>query len=146
MGGCPRTAVVGMALPQVACRPCGTSGEHRWNCLQRIQAWSSHYVRKPHPRCARTKDRDVQIAHLHHCVSHYRVIRDTRPSTSLIHWRHVKSERFADYKTHPRCALRVCVSDLIPGWAPYDTNTRRAQGHASPITKKYETRFLLERH
>jgi hypothetical protein len=54
---------------------------------------SSHYVRKPHPRCIRMKDRDTQIARLPRHVSHYRVIRDARPGTRpgassiSIHWR-----------------------------------------------------------
>jgi hypothetical protein len=102
-------------------------------------------VRKPHPRHARTKDGNAQISHLHHRVSHYRVVGDMRPDASSIsiHWRHVKSERVVDYKTHPRHALRVCVSDLIPGWGPYDTNTKCAQGHASLVTKKSETPIEL---
>jgi ribosomal protein L39E len=42
------------------------------------------------------------------------------PVTSPIsrHWRRAKLEHVADYKTHPRRALRVHVSDLIPGWGP----------------------------
>jgi hypothetical protein len=79
------------------------------------------------------KNGDAQIACLRHRVSHYKVIEDMRPGTSpiSIHWRHANSER---------------VSDLIPDWGPYGTNTRRAQGHASPVTKKSETHFILVCH
>jgi hypothetical protein len=64
-----------------------------------------HFVRKPHPRRARTKNEDAQIACLRRHVSHYKVIGDARPGASpiSIHWRRVKSE---------------CISDLIPDWAP----------------------------
>jgi hypothetical protein len=87
-------------------------------------------VRKSHPRRVRTKNGDVQITRLHRCVLHYRVIGDKRPGASLIsiHWRRVKSQR---------------VSDSIPGWGPYGTNMRHAQGHVSPITKKFEARFYI---
>jgi hypothetical protein len=40
-------------------------------------------------------------------------------SSISINWRRAKSERIADYKTHSRRAIRVSVSDLIPG--AYDT-------------------------
>jgi hypothetical protein len=105
------------------------------------------YVRKSHPRRARTKDGDAQIACLRHRVSHYRVVRDARLGTSLIsiHWRHAKSECVTDYKTHPRWALRVHISDSILGWAPFGTNMRYSQGHLSPITKNSEMRFILAR-
>jgi hypothetical protein len=108
----------------------------------------SHYVRKPHLKCDCMKNRDAQITRLYRCVSQYRVIGDTRPGASLIsiHWRCVKSERISDYKTHPRCALRVRVTDLIPGWGSCGINTRRTKGHASPTTKKSETCFILARH
>jgi hypothetical protein len=94
-----------------------------------------HYVRKPHLRCAHTKNRDVQTARLSRHVLHYRVIRDACPSASpiSIHWKHVKLMRISHYKTHLRGALRVRVShykthlrgalrvrvtNLIAGWAP----------------------------
>jgi hypothetical protein len=79
-----------------------------------------HYVRKPHLRCAHTKNRDVQTARLSRHVLHYRVIRDACPSASpiSIHWKHVKLMRVSHYKTHLRGALRVRVTDLIAGWAP----------------------------
>jgi hypothetical protein len=95
-----------------------------------------HYMRKPHPRHARTKNGDTQIIHVHHCVSHYRVIRDAHPSISpiSIHVRRTKLEHVSHYKTHPRRALRARITDLIAGWDPYDTNTRCVRGHASPIT------------
>jgi hypothetical protein len=75
--------------------------------------------------------------------SYYRVVGDTQLGTSpiSIHWRRVKSGRVSDYKNHLRCALRVHATDLIPDWGFYDTNTRHAQGHTSPITKKSETRL-----
>jgi hypothetical protein len=81
------------------------------------------------------------------CLGNCRVIRDAWSGASpiSIHWRRSKSERVADYKTHLRYMVRVCVSDLIPGWAPYDTNTRRSQCRRSPITKKYKMSFILER-
>jgi hypothetical protein len=41
VGGYLRTAEVGVAVPWVACKPCGTLGEHHWNYLQRILAWST---------------------------------------------------------------------------------------------------------
>jgi hypothetical protein len=56
-----------------------------------------------------------------------------------IHWRRTKLKRVSNYKTHPRHTLRVDVTDLIAGWNPYDTNTRRVRGHASSINKKSET-------
>jgi hypothetical protein len=74
---------------------------------------STHYVRKAHSRCARTKNGDVQITCLCHHVSHYRVIRDVRPSVSLI-------------SIHGRCATSECVTYLISGWGPYATNLRHA--------------------
>jgi hypothetical protein len=37
------------------------------------------------------------------------------------------------------------VTDLIPGWGPYDINTRRARGCASLITKKSDMCFILAR-
>jgi hypothetical protein len=90
-------------------------------------------MRKPHPRRVHTKNGDTQIVRLHHHVLHYKVVGDTRPDASLIsiHWRRVNLER---------------VSDLIPGWGPFDTNTRGAQGRGSPITKKFEMRFILTSH
>jgi hypothetical protein len=105
------------------------------------------YVRKPYLRCARTKDRDAENMRFCRRISHYRVVRDARPSTApiSIHWRRAKSERVANYNTHPIHALRVRASNLIPGWAPYDTNMRHTQGRASPITKKSDTCFILER-
>jgi hypothetical protein len=106
-----------------------------------------HYMRKPHLRRVRMKDGDAQITHLRHRVLHYRVVRNAQLDESLIsiHWRHVKSECVADYKSHLRRALRVHISNLIPGWALYDTNTRHAQDCMSSITKKSETCFILER-
>jgi hypothetical protein len=106
-----------------------------------------HYVRKPHSRRACMKNGDTQIVHLHHHISHYKVIGDTRSGTSSIkiHWRRAKLERVFDYKTHPRCTLMVHVTDLILGWGPYGTNGRRTQGRASPITQKSETCFILVR-
>jgi hypothetical protein len=79
-----------------------------------------HYVREPHLRRVRTKNRDTQIACLHHHVSRYRVIGDTRPSAFAIsiHWRRAKLERVSHYMTHPRYALRVRVTDFIAGWGP----------------------------
>jgi hypothetical protein len=50
------------------------------------------------------------------------------------------------YKTHLRRALRVCVTNLLVGWGPYNTNTRCVWGRASPITKKSETLFILVCH
>jgi hypothetical protein len=87
-----------------------------------------HYVRMPHPTHAHMKNGDAQIPCLHRRISHYRVIGDARMGASpiSIHWRRVNSER---------------VSDLIPGWGLYGTNTR----HASPITKKSKTRIILSR-
>jgi hypothetical protein len=106
-----------------------------------------HYMRKPHPRRARTKNGDTHIMHVHHCISHYRVIGDPPPGMSpiSIHGRCIKLEHVSHYKTHLWCALRARVTNLIAGWGPYDTNTRCARGHASPITKKSETRFILAR-
>jgi hypothetical protein len=54
-----------------------------------------HYVRKAHSRCACTKNGDAQVARLHHCISHYRVIGDVRSGTSSIsiHERRTTSER-----------------------------------------------------
>jgi hypothetical protein len=46
---------------------------------------------------------------------------------------------------HSRCALKVYVTDLIVGSGQYGTNTRRAKGHASLITKKTEMHFNLAR-
>jgi hypothetical protein len=107
-----------------------------------------HYMRNMHLRHARTKNGNAQIACFRHRVSHYRVIRDARPSVSLIsiHWRCVKLEHVSDYKTHPRRALRVCITNLITGWGPYGTNKRRAWGHMFPINKTFETRFILACH
>jgi hypothetical protein len=109
---------------------------------------SCRYVRKPHSRCARTKNEDVQIVRLHCHVSHYRAVRDARSYASpiSIHWRCTKPDHISDYKTHPRRALRVCVTDLILGWGPYGTNMRHVQSLVSPITKKSETRFILARY
>jgi hypothetical protein len=92
------------------------------------------------------KDGDVQITRLRRRISHYRVIRDTRPGAYpiSIHWIPFKSECVADGKTHLRLTLRVHISDLIPGWVPYDTNTKCTQGHTSPITKNSEMHFILE--
>jgi hypothetical protein len=94
-----------------------------------------HYVKKPPPRCARTKNGDAGIAHLHCHVLHYRVIGDAQPGASpiSIRGRCTKLECVFNYKTHPRRTLMVHVIDLMPGWRPYDTNTSRAQGHKSPI-------------
>jgi hypothetical protein len=90
-------------------------------------------VRKSDPRRTRTKNG---------------VIRDARLGASpiSIHWRRVKLERFSDYKTHLRRALMVRVTNLIPDLSPYGTNTRHAQGRASPITQKSETCFILTCH
>jgi hypothetical protein len=76
-----------------------------------------HYVRKPHPRRAHTKNGDAQIAHLHRRVSHYRVIGDACLSASpiSIHWRYTKLEHVSHYTTHLRRGLRVRVTDLIVG-------------------------------
>jgi hypothetical protein len=52
-------------------------------------------------------------------------------------------DRVSYYKTHLRCAVRVRVTDLVAGWGPYGTKTRHANGRASPITKKSESRFIL---
>jgi hypothetical protein len=54
-------------------------------------------VRKAHSRQARMKNGDAQIARLHRCISHYRVIRDVRPGASpiSIHGRCAMSERVA---------------------------------------------------
>jgi hypothetical protein len=38
------------------------------------------------------------------------------------------------------------VTDLIVGWGPNGTNTRRARCRASTINKKSEMRFILARH
>jgi hypothetical protein len=43
-----------------------------------------HYVRKPHSRRARTKNRDTQIACLCRRVSHYNLIGDARAGASCI--------------------------------------------------------------
>jgi hypothetical protein len=77
-------------------------------------------VRKPHLRCAYMKNGDAQITHLHHRVLHYRVIRDARPCASLIstQWRRAKLTCVSHCKTHPRCALRVRVTDLTADWGP----------------------------
>jgi hypothetical protein len=79
-----------------------------------------HYVRKPHPRRARTKNRDAQTMLLYCCVSHYKVIGDACPGTSpiSIHWGCAKLECVSHYMTHLRHALRVSVTDLIVGWGP----------------------------
>jgi hypothetical protein len=114
-------------------------------CPKVSQIFIMHYVRNTHPRCVCVKNGDMQIMRLHHRVSHYRVNGDARPGTSLIiiHWRRAKLERISHYKTHPRRALRVCVTDLITGWGSYGTNMRHAQGRASPISKKSKTHFIL---
>jgi hypothetical protein len=83
--------------------------------------------------------------HVGHHVSHYKVIRDTRSDAYpiSIHWRCAELTRIFHYKTHPRYALRVRVTYLIAGWAPYDTNKRRIQGRVSPNTKKSNKRVSL---
>jgi hypothetical protein len=80
----------------------------------------THYVRKPHPRCVCTKKGDMQITHLHRCISYYRVIGDTCLGASpiSIHWRHTKLERVSHYTTHPRHTLIVRITDLIAEWGP----------------------------
>jgi hypothetical protein len=72
-----------------------------------------------------------------HHISHYRVIGNVHPGASLIniHWRCVKLERVSDYKTHLRHVLRVCVTDLIFGWSPYDINTRRTRVVSLPLIR-----------
>jgi hypothetical protein len=77
-----------------------------------------HYMRKPHLRCACTKNEDTQIAQLCHRVSHYKVIRDACTSTSpiSIHWRPTKLEHVSHYTTHLRRTLGVHVTDLIVSW------------------------------
>jgi hypothetical protein len=104
-----------------------------------------HYMKKPHPRCARTKNGDAGITHLCCYILHYRVIGDARPGASpiSIHGRCTKLERVFDYKTHLRRALMVHVTNLILGWCPCGTNMRRAQGHKSPITLKSKTCIIL---
>jgi hypothetical protein len=73
---------------------------------------------------------------------------DARLGVSLIsiHLRRAKSEHVSDYKTYPRRALRVSVTYWNASWGPYGSNTRHAQDRAPPITKKFETRFILARH
>jgi hypothetical protein len=57
-----------------------------------------HYMRKPHTRCTSTKNRDVQIMCLRHCISYYRVIQDTHPDAYPI-------------RIHLRCVL---ISMCLP--------------------------------
>jgi hypothetical protein len=96
-----------------------------------------HYKRKPHLRRACMKKRDARITHLHHRISHYIVIGDTRPSASQIsiYWRRAKSERISDYKTHLRRVLMVLLTDLITSLGPYGTNTRGAQCRALTLLR-----------
>jgi hypothetical protein len=95
-----------------------------------LRATQHHFMRKPHPRRARTKNGDARLG----------------VSLISIHWRRAKSERVSDYKTYPRRALRVSITYWNAGWGPYGSNTRHTQDRASPITKKFETRFILARH
>jgi hypothetical protein len=92
-----------------------------------------HYVRKPHPRPARTNNRDTQIGCLRRRVSHYRVIRVAHPDASpiSIYWRHAQLEHGSHYTTRLRRTLRAHVTDLIAGWAPRGTNTRRPGSRVS---------------
>jgi hypothetical protein len=99
------------------------------------------YIRKTQPRHAHSKNGDVQITRLHHRVSHYRVIRDMRPSASSIR---IHLRRALCWNL--RRDIRSCVVNLIVGWGHSGTNTRHAKSSASPITKKYETRFNLACH
>jgi hypothetical protein len=71
-----------------------TSSVHVPKCIKYLyEVWpddrpgnlkKAHYVRKPHPRCARMKNGDVQIACLCCHVLHYKVIGDTWESVSPI--------------------------------------------------------------
>jgi hypothetical protein len=122
-------------------------------CIVAMGGWCHsacryHYVRNTQARCARTKNRDTQMACLRHHVLHYRVIRDVRPSMSLIsiHWICALLERVSNYGTHPRRASKVRVTNLIASWGPYGTNMRCARGRASLITNESETLFILARH
>jgi hypothetical protein len=82
-----------------------------------------------------------------HHILHYRAIRDACPGASriCIHWRCASLEHVSHYGTHPRRASNVRITDLIVGWGPYGTNTRRARGSASLITKESETHLILAR-
>jgi hypothetical protein len=86
----------------------------------------------------------------HHHISHYRVIQDIRLNASSIriHLRraHVSLHRVRlPLEINLRRAIRARITDLIADWGHCDTNTRRAKGCTSPITKKSETRFNLAR-
>jgi hypothetical protein len=85
-----------------------------------------HYVRKTHPRHVCMKNRDAQIMHLHHCISHYKIIRDVCPSTSLIriHLRHVLVTACLQIEINPRRVIRACVADLIGSWCHCNTNRK----------------------
>jgi hypothetical protein len=99
-------------------------------------------VRKAQPRCARTKNGDEQIVHLHHCFLHYRVIEDAHIGTSpiRIHLRLTLVSAHLQLEINLRCA-QARVTDLIADSGHYATNRRRAKGRTSPITKKFEIRF-----
>jgi hypothetical protein len=88
------------------------------------------------------------MARLRHPISYYRVIGDARPGASpiMIHLRRALVRARLPLEINPRHAIRVCIVNLIAGWGHYDTNRRRATGHTSPITKKFETRFNVARH
>jgi hypothetical protein len=88
-----------------------------------------YYVKKTHLRHVRIKNGDGQIAHLHHHISHYRVVEDARLDafSISIHWRHEKSEH---------------VPNLISSWG-HTMTLIRDMPKVSSITKKSETCFIL---
>jgi hypothetical protein len=68
-----------------------------------------------------------------------------RTSPIRIHLRYTVVTARLPLEINLRHVLTARVADLIVSYGHYDTNRRRAKGRASPITKKYETRFNLER-
>jgi hypothetical protein len=107
-----------------------------------------HCMRQTQLRRVHTKNRDTQMARLRRPILYYRVIGDAHlgASSIIIHLRRALVRARLPLEISPRHAIKVHVVDLIVGWGHYDTNRRRATGRASPITKKFETRFNVARH